>query len=47
MTDGVRTRDRWNHNPELYQLSYSQHNMVRAGGLEPPTRSLKVTCSTN
>ena len=22
---GDRTRDRWNHNPELYQLSYAHH----------------------
>lgn len=25
MTDGDRTRDNWNHNPGLYQLSYSHH----------------------
>ena len=23
--DGVWTHDRWNHNPELYQLSYAHH----------------------
>ena len=23
--DGARTHDRWNHNPELYQLSYAHH----------------------
>jgi hypothetical protein len=23
VSDGVRTRDRWSHNPELYQLSYA------------------------
>ena len=22
VADGIRTHDRWNHNPELYQLSY-------------------------
>jgi hypothetical protein len=22
VTDGARTHNRWNHNPELYQLSY-------------------------
>lgn len=22
VVDGARTHDRWNHNPELYQLSY-------------------------
>ena len=25
MADGARTHDRRNHNPELYQLSYSHH----------------------
>ncbi len=25
VSDGVRTRDRWSHNPELYQLSYAHH----------------------
>ncbi len=23
--DGTRTRDDWNHNPGLYQLSYTHH----------------------
>jgi hypothetical protein len=23
VSDGIRTRDRWDHNPELYQLSYA------------------------
>ncbi len=23
--DGARTHDRWNHNPELYRLSYVHH----------------------
>jgi hypothetical protein len=23
--DGTRTRDGWNHNPGLYQLSYTHH----------------------
>ncbi len=23
--DGTRTRDNWNHNPGLYQLSYVHH----------------------
>jgi hypothetical protein len=26
VTDGDRTRDHRNHNPGLYQLSYSHHN---------------------
>ena len=25
VTDGARTRDRWYHKPELYQLSYDHH----------------------
>ena len=25
MADGARTHDNWNHNPGLYQLSYSHH----------------------
>ncbi len=25
MSDGIRTRGRWSHNPELYQLSYAHH----------------------
>ena len=25
VADGARTRDHWNHNPGLYQLSYSHH----------------------
>ena len=25
VSDGDRTRDRRNHNPELYQLSYAHH----------------------
>ena len=27
--DGARTHDRWNHNPELYQLSYAHHCSAR------------------
>ncbi|CDH08060.1 hypothetical protein XBO1_850046 [Xenorhabdus bovienii str. oregonense] len=26
MANGARTHDNWNHNPGLYQLSYSHHN---------------------
>lgn len=25
VADGTRTHDNWNHNPGLYQLSYSHH----------------------
>ncbi len=27
MNDGIRTRDNWNHNPGLYQLSYIHHKV--------------------
>jgi hypothetical protein len=30
VSDGVRTRDRWSHNPELYQLSYAHHAKKQA-----------------
>ena len=31
MADGTRTHDNWNHNPGLYQLSYSHHrNLFRS-----------------
>ena len=37
VTDGVRTRDTWSHNPVLYQLSYGHretaHNIPRAADL--------------
>jgi hypothetical protein len=26
--DGTRTHDDWNHNPGLYQLSYTHHKTV-------------------
>ena len=55
MADGTRTRDNRNHNPGLYQLSYS-HRCSRARsarlgslacptGLEPITPSLEGWCS--
>ena len=28
VSDGARTRDHWNHNPVLYQLSYTHHKKV-------------------
>ena len=43
--DGARTRDRWNHNPELYQLSYFHRILVRLAGFEPATYGLEVRCS--
>jgi hypothetical protein len=27
VADGARTHDNWNHNPGLYQLSYSHHKI--------------------
>ncbi len=27
VNDGIRTRDNWNHNPGLYQLSYIHHQI--------------------
>ena len=33
MADGARTHDHWNHNPGLYQLSYSHHNKKLSGCL--------------
>ena len=29
MSDGTRTRDRLDHNQELYQLSYAHHRVLR------------------
>ena len=29
MSDGTRTRDRLDHNQELYQLSYAHHSALR------------------
>ena len=29
MSDGTRTRDRLDHNQELYQLSYAHHGDLR------------------
>jgi hypothetical protein len=28
VADGARTRDRWHHKPELYQLSYCHHDLL-------------------
>lgn len=30
MSDGARTRDTWDHNPVLYQLSYTHHRTSTA-----------------
>ena len=47
MADGIRTHDNRNHNPGLYQLSYSHHWQFLAcpTGLEPVTPSLEGWCS--
>jgi hypothetical protein len=38
--DGIRTRDRRDHNPELCQLSYPHHRSpLRKGAHLPPARS--------
>lgn len=33
VSDGARTRDTWDHNPVLYQLSYTHH----VGPASPPS----------
>jgi hypothetical protein len=47
VADGARTHDNWNHNPGLYQLSYSHHRDFVAcpTGIEPVTPSLEGWCS--
>ena len=55
MDDGTRTRDNRNHNPGLYQLSYSHHLkqicnavmqiLVRPARLELTTPGLEGRCS--
>ncbi len=54
VNDGIRTRDNWNHNPGLYQLSYIHHQLVlqyqatkmaRLTGFEPVTIRLEGGCS--
>ena len=40
MTDGIRTRDRRDHNPELYQLSYGHREPGKdSRRWRPPTAS--------
>ena len=49
VADGARTHDNRNHNPGLYQLSYSHHclvvislcRMARPTGFEPVTHGLE------
>ena len=46
VADGARTHDNWNHNPGLYQLSYSHHYLLaRPTGIEPVTPDLEGRCS--
>src|SRR5262249_34656109 len=39
VTDGVRTRDSWSHNPALYQLSYG-HQKLESGRTIASTSAL-------
>ncbi len=50
---GDRTHDTWNHNPVLYQLSYTHHRAqghelrdVGVRGFEPPTPCSQSRCAT-
>ncbi len=49
VADGARTHDNRNHNPGLYQLSYSHHKslpfLACPTGIEPVTHSLEGCCS--
>ncbi len=40
VADGTRTRDNWNHNPGLYQLSYSHQLDCRAWDKRPRGKSI-------
>jgi hypothetical protein len=39
VADGARTHDNWNHNPGLYQLSYSHHRDLKKTGLPDRNRT--------
>ena len=41
--EGARTLDSWDHNPVLYQLSYT--HPMRQKGFEPLTHGLEGRCS--
>ena len=45
MADGARTHDNWNHNPGLYQLSYSHQKLACPTGFAPVTLCLEGRCS--
>ena len=46
MGNGTRTHDNRNHNPGLYQLSYShQKSLACPAGIEPATTCLEGRCS--
>ena len=53
MSDGTRTRDRRDHNPELYQLSYAhREGLESSNGLSPvtpaaPVRGSAPECNRN
>ena len=37
VSDGARTRDNRDHNPVLYQLSYTHQVRIDSGALRPPS----------
>ena len=41
VSDGIRTRDNWDHNPALYQLSYT-HHVCRTGA-----KPIRTTAADN
>ena len=45
VTDGARTHDRRNHNPELYQLSYNHHKTVCFLAVLPGAPGRTRTCN--
>ena len=42
MSDGIRTRDRRDHNPELYQLSYAHREGSKASSAQPALGALRA-----
>jgi hypothetical protein len=43
VSDGIRTRDIWDHNPVLYQLSYTHHGCRVL--IPPPGNAHIVACA--
>ena len=46
MSDGIRTRDRRDHNPELYQLSYAHRGPVESSSEAARDRPREASEST-